>query len=114
MNLTLTNEQAITLMTALACANLVALEDIQHEVHSANKQAAADPHTFWSSLTDEQKFEYMRNDSCQPKVAALLKEVTALLDANTPAGLTLEGKTQAYPGQKFSGMFGPVRANHPG
>lgn len=89
MNLTL--QQARYMLEALGEVNLKHLMEVQSGKHSTE--------------TDDECSSEFSNVVRMKTLDVVIK----FLDENTPEGLTLEGKPQAYPGQKFSGMVGPVR-----
>lgn len=87
MELNITLQQARYIFEALQ-ANLVHLLEVQAGKHSTEEDGEIE-----SEFSNVVRMK-------------TLQAVIDFLDENTPAGLTIDGKKQAYPGQKFSGIFG--------
>ena len=95
-NLDISLKQARYIMEALGEANFKHLMEVEDGKHSTEEDGES-----------SSKF----NNILRMKT---LRSIIEFLDEHTPAGLTIdEGSPQAYPGQKFSGMFGPLRRSPP-
>jgi len=66
-------------------------------------------------IANAMRFDQLENDgtsSIDTDTKLMLRDIINYLDTIVPAGQTLDGGNQAYPNQKFSGMFGQTRRHN--